>query len=325
MKLSIIIGSYNEIDYISEAIDSCLNQTFDYEIIIIDDGSDDGSIELIKEYARRYPNIIKYHIMDRSDIKDIKDIIIPERVSNNIKKAFTLCNGEYITLLAGDDINTVLDRYQKQVEFLDNNPKYDSCYTDYKWFWSNGKEWRHEIGSYFSNQLFWATKYIHISCFVFKKKCLKNIPERFCDDDGAVYTVLSTGKTKYLKINAFGYRQRERSLVHTQDEFELNVYRISTAQDFLNQGSMKMATLGRFFFYLKYMKVNRKALFMDKYKKYIDSSSKYQNDILKAAINNSFTINKYIIKGYIYSLIYKNLNKVNTFINNHLLKNKKAY
>ena len=52
-EISIIIVSYNEIEYIEEAIESCLSQKGinDYEIIIGDDGSTDGSINLINEYT----------------------------------------------------------------------------------------------------------------------------------------------------------------------------------------------------------------------------------------------------------------------------------
>ena len=56
MKLSIIIVSYNEKEYISEAIESCMSQEgkFDYEIIIGDDGSNDGSLEIIERYQEQY-------------------------------------------------------------------------------------------------------------------------------------------------------------------------------------------------------------------------------------------------------------------------------
>ena len=65
-KVSVIIVSYNEKDYLPEAINSCLMQAYDdYEIIIGDDGSSDGSIELIEKYAAEYPNKIRFFIQDR--------------------------------------------------------------------------------------------------------------------------------------------------------------------------------------------------------------------------------------------------------------------
>lgn len=58
-EVTIYITNHNYSDYLSKAIDSCLNQTFkNIEIIIIDDGSTDGSQEIINTYASSHQNII---------------------------------------------------------------------------------------------------------------------------------------------------------------------------------------------------------------------------------------------------------------------------
>ena len=58
MKVSVIIPVYNTEKYLAECLDSILNQTLDsYEIIIVNDGSTDGSLQLINQYAKRYSNI----------------------------------------------------------------------------------------------------------------------------------------------------------------------------------------------------------------------------------------------------------------------------
>ena len=61
MIASIIVVSYNQKEYTAQAIDSCLSQDIQepYEIIIVDDGSDDGSVEMISDYASKHPDIIK--------------------------------------------------------------------------------------------------------------------------------------------------------------------------------------------------------------------------------------------------------------------------
>ena len=73
MKLSVVIISYNEKQYLSDAIKSCLAQNFDgsFEIIIGDDGSSDGSIELITEFAAQYPDTITWFTMERLDAVDV--------------------------------------------------------------------------------------------------------------------------------------------------------------------------------------------------------------------------------------------------------------
>lgn len=69
MKLTSIIISYNEADYLRKAIDSVLNQTLDdKEIIIGDDGSSDESQRIIQEYSAKYPEIIRTFTMDRANV-----------------------------------------------------------------------------------------------------------------------------------------------------------------------------------------------------------------------------------------------------------------
>ena len=60
MKLSIIVPVYNVKDFLSACLNSLVNQTLDdYEIILIDDGSTDGSAEIISEYKNKYPELIQ--------------------------------------------------------------------------------------------------------------------------------------------------------------------------------------------------------------------------------------------------------------------------
>ena len=61
MKLSIIVPVYNVRPYLAACLDSLINQTIDdYEIILVDDGSTDGSADVIKEYAQRNPELISF-------------------------------------------------------------------------------------------------------------------------------------------------------------------------------------------------------------------------------------------------------------------------
>ncbi|MGB5652885.1 MAG: glycosyltransferase, partial [Robiginitalea sp.] len=60
MDLSIVIAMYNVKDYLSNCLDSLINQDLnenEYEVLIINDGSTDGSAEIARKYAREYPQI----------------------------------------------------------------------------------------------------------------------------------------------------------------------------------------------------------------------------------------------------------------------------
>ena len=91
-KISVIIPCYNQEKYIAEAIESVLAQTFEsFEIIVVNDGSKDQSLEIIKSYTSKYPNKI-------SCIDQENQGVIASR--NN---AITQAKGEYIFPLDGDD------------------------------------------------------------------------------------------------------------------------------------------------------------------------------------------------------------------------------
>ena len=91
--VSILIPSYNHELYIKEALDSSLNQTYDnFEILVLDDGSNDNSVSIIKEYANKYPKKIKFFEQENSG------------VAKTLNKLINLSQGKYLSLMASDDI-----------------------------------------------------------------------------------------------------------------------------------------------------------------------------------------------------------------------------
>jgi glycosyltransferase involved in cell wall biosynthesis len=106
-KVSVIMPVYNGEKYVRAAIDSILAQTFtDFELLIIDDGSNDKSIKIIKSYSDRRIRII------RND----KNRGLPYTRNEAIESSL----GEYIANLDCDDISH-LSRLQKQTDFLEAN------------------------------------------------------------------------------------------------------------------------------------------------------------------------------------------------------------
>lgn len=92
MKFSILVPVYNVERYITECIDSLLNQTYkDYEIILVDDGSTDNSGHICDKYAEKFPNFVKvFH-------KKNEGLLLTRRYS--LKKA----EGEYVVFVDSDD------------------------------------------------------------------------------------------------------------------------------------------------------------------------------------------------------------------------------
>lgn len=111
--VSIIIPTYNRKKYIAKAVSSVLSQTFkDTEIIIIDDGSTDGTDEIIFELKKNNPNII--FIKNEVNLGFVK----------TLNKAISSANGKYIARLDDDDSWRDSQKLEKQVNFFENNPEY---------------------------------------------------------------------------------------------------------------------------------------------------------------------------------------------------------
>lgn len=107
--VSVIMPVYNCFDYIQEAINSILSQTFsDFELIIIDDNSKDGTVDLIKKFNDPRIKLI---------LKSVNS-----GISNSLNYGLKIAKGKYIARMDGDDISFP-DRFEQQVKFMDLNPK----------------------------------------------------------------------------------------------------------------------------------------------------------------------------------------------------------
>lgn len=114
-KISVIISAYNHEKFITKAIDSVLNQSFqDFELIITDDNSTDRTAEIIKNYQD--PRLIFK--------KNSQNFGMVINTNNSIKMA----NGEYIAILNSDDFWEP-NKLQKQIDFMQQNPSCDLCFT----------------------------------------------------------------------------------------------------------------------------------------------------------------------------------------------------
>lgn len=93
--VSVIMASYNYGSYIGDAIESVIKQTFaDWELIIFDDGSTDGSQNIISEYCKKYPYKIKFFTHPQN---------INLGLMATLVESFKLIHGKYTAFLESDD------------------------------------------------------------------------------------------------------------------------------------------------------------------------------------------------------------------------------
>jgi glycosyltransferase involved in cell wall biosynthesis len=127
VKVSVLMAVYNEEAHLREAVDSVLAQSFeDYEIIIIDDASTDGTRKISEEYAGKYDNV---KVLRHNENK---------YRAAALNYGLTVAEGEFVAFLDGDDIYTG-DKLKDQVRFMNENKDVDLVYSDMERFYPDGK------------------------------------------------------------------------------------------------------------------------------------------------------------------------------------------
>lgn len=132
--VSISCITYNHEPYIKDCLDGFLMQqcNFDYEILIHDDASTDGTANIIREYEAKYPDIIKP--IYQSENQYSRGVSITSTF--NLSRA----KGKYIALCEGDDYWTDPLKLQKQADILERHPEYSLVSGGYSEFYEHSGE-----------------------------------------------------------------------------------------------------------------------------------------------------------------------------------------
>ena len=115
MKVSVVITSYNHGDFLEECIKSAITQSYsDAEILIVDDGSEDESVEIIKKYSNNFHKIV---LLEKNHGACIA-----------LNKILKFCRGDYVAILNPDDIWEP-EKIQLQVDYLEANKEKSAVFT----------------------------------------------------------------------------------------------------------------------------------------------------------------------------------------------------
>ena len=122
IKVTIRCITYNQKDYIRQCLDGFVMQrtNFRFEAIVHDDASTDGTAEIVREYAEKYPDIIK-PIFETENQYSKHDGSLGRIMNANTR-------GKYVAICEGDDYWTDPLKLQKQADFLDANPQCSLTY-----------------------------------------------------------------------------------------------------------------------------------------------------------------------------------------------------
>lgn len=118
MQVSILIVTYNHSLYIAKAIDSVLMQDhpFETQIVVLDDASTDNTFTLAEQQLRGVQQVT----LIKNDVN--------LGITKNYQKGFSLCTGEYVFIVEGDDYWLDAKKISKQVAFLQEHPFHSMCF-----------------------------------------------------------------------------------------------------------------------------------------------------------------------------------------------------
>lgn len=130
VTLSVAMITYNQEQYIAQALDSVLMQAvnFDYEIVIGDDLSSDGTRDILRDYAARHPDKIRL-LLNEQNLGMVANIV----------QVLRACQGTYIAILEGDDFWNSPHKLQQQVDYMRANPGCSLSYHPVKWLYDDGR------------------------------------------------------------------------------------------------------------------------------------------------------------------------------------------
>lgn len=200
--VSILCTVYNHERFLHDCLEGFVMQktNFAFEAIVHDDASTDNSANIIKEYADKYPDIIK-PIFETENQYSKKDGTLDKIMKNAISQSV-----KYIAICEGDDYWTNPNKLQLQVEFLENHPDYTMCFhrvvTKYE-KGTKGKDIFKDLkqGEYTVNDVIkcWLVPTCSI---LYRENIIDKIPfnkDFKVGDNVLVYTCLSYGKIYCIK------------------------------------------------------------------------------------------------------------------------------
>lgn len=209
-KVSVIVPFYNVEGYIEKCLETLVNQTLqDIEIILVNDGSKDRSVNIVKKFQRNYPEKIVYLEKENGGLSDARNYAIP------------YAKGEYIAFLDSDDY-VEKDMYQKMYNLA---VKEESDMVECDFCWEYPDKTRKDVG-----EIYHGTKEMieKIRVVAWNKLIKKEILEdtkiqfpkgyRYEDVEFTYKLIPYIKKVSFLKETCIHYIQREGSISNSQNE-----------------------------------------------------------------------------------------------------------
>lgn len=228
MKISFIVTYYNQEQYVKQSLESILaiDKPCEWEIIVGDDGSSDGTVEIVKEYMAKYPEKIRLNIMPRD--KTIKYDSV-RRASANRLSALEMATGDAFCTLDGDDFFCDKGFIKDALKIFDEDKGVSVVAFGYKYFTNGayGKEIILPAGArgHVDKRSYLRSFYLHAGACVHRlcwgKDKLNYIRKiGYFDDNNIVINSLNCGEMYAFDRPIYAYRQTGVSVYTSMNAVE---------------------------------------------------------------------------------------------------------
>lgn len=225
--LSILVTYYNQEKYVSRSLDSIFAQniTEPFEVLIGDDGSQDHTCDIIRQYSEKHPGLIKLFIQDRDFSKVYSSV---ERASNNRLNLLKHAKGEYVCFLDGDDNYIDNTWLQESIDILDKDKKLAGVAHNYCEKYDNEEikqiEGLNNI-QYITAKKYCRSLYTHVGTILFRNYFTDHDFNKLSflksfDDNDITFYFLNFGNLYYVNKVVYNYYQNEGSIWNTTNEIE---------------------------------------------------------------------------------------------------------
>ena len=213
IDLSVCITTYNLEKAIDKTLESVLGQrtSYSYEVLIGDDGSDDETLKKIFKWEKRYPSIIRHYVMPRKENEAYNPIF---RASLNRINLLNNAKGKYITFLDGDDFYIDENKFEKQINILENYQQCSLCAHNMNYYYPDSNIEVPMGDIHMKEGIISPKKYWKRGIYFHSESCIMrnqfNIPqkyERYFDDNFIVFLALQHGACYYIPDIMADYRQ----------------------------------------------------------------------------------------------------------------------
>ncbi len=215
-KVSVIVPFYNVEKYIEKCLETLVNQTLDdIEIILVNDGSKDKTVDIVKKYKEMYSNKIVYLEKENGGLSDARNYAIP------------YARGEYIAFLDSDDY-VETNMYKEMYEIAQ---KENSDMVECNFIWEYPNKARIDIGTTYNNKHEMIEK-IRVVAWnkLIKREILEKSKVQFpkgyrYEDVEFTYKLIPfLEKVSFCKTPMVHYVQREGSISNVQNKRNAEIF-----------------------------------------------------------------------------------------------------